>query len=444
MKIYVTDKNATFKEREEKFERVERAEMNLIKVYPKEKKQKILGIGGALTEAAAYTWSMMSQGKKNQLIDLYFGANGNQYNLCRTHIQSCDFSLGNYAYVKDNDVDLKTFSIDRDRKYLIPFIKEVLEANGEINLLASPWSPPGFMKNNGEMNHGGKLKKEFYDIWAKLIVKYIQAYAKEGIKVGRLTIQNEPMAIQQWDSCLFTGEDEKQFACGYLRKRLDEAGLQSVKLNVWDHNKDMILERTNDIFYDKQAFDSIGGIAFHWYSGDHFEALQEVRNKYPDKELIFTEGCVEYSRFSSDSQIDNAEMYAHEMIGDFKAGINGFIDWNIILDEQGGPNHDKNYCDAPVMCDTNNDTIDIRSSYYYIGHFSRFIRPGARRILVSGFTDKLEYVGFLNPDNEIILIIMNKTDKPQNFNIFCEGKLCRIQLEAHSIMTATWYAGINK
>ena len=444
MKIYVTDKNATFKEREEKFERVERAEMNLIKVYPKEKKQKILGIGGALTEAAAYTWSMMSQGKKNQLIDLYFGANGNQYNLCRTHIQSCDFSLGNYAYVKDNDVDLKTFSIDRDRKYLIPFIKEVLEANGEINLLASPWSPPGFMKNNGEMNHGGKLKKEFYDIWAKLIVKYIQAYAKEGIKVGRLTIQNEPMAIQQWDSCLFTGEDEKQFACGYLRKRLDEAGLQSVKLNVWDHNKDMILERTNDIFYDKQAFDSIAGIAFHWYSGDHFEALQEVRDKYPNKELIFTEGCVEYSRFSSDSQIDNAEMYAHEMIGDFKAGINGFIDWNIILDEQGGPNHDKNYCDAPVMCDTNNDTIDIRSSYYYIGHFSRFIRPGARRMLVSGFTDKLEYVGFLNPDNEIILIIMNKTDKPQNFNIFCEGKLCRIQLEAHSIMTATWYAGINK
>ncbi|SKA74164.1 glucosylceramidase [Clostridium sp. USBA 49] len=444
MKYYVTNENVIFQEREAKFNKVQRAEMNLIKVYPEEKRQEIFGIGGAFTEAAAYTWSRMSQDKKDKLINLYFGPKGNKYNFCRTHIQSCDFSLGNYAYVEDGDVKINTFSIERDRKYLIPFIKAALNVNKDINLLASPWSPPGFMKTNGEMNNGGKLKEEFYDSWAKLIVKYILAYKEEGISISRLTIQNEPMAKQTWDSCLFTGMEEKKFACEYLRKRLDESNLKSIKLNVWDHNKDMIIERTNEIFSDDEAFNSISGIAFHWYSGDHFEALEAVREKYPDKELIFTEGCVEYSKFSDTIQIDNAEMYAHEIIGDFKAGINGFIDWNMILDEYGGPNHVKNYCDAPIMCDTKNDSIDVKLSYYYIGHFSRYIKPGARRVLVSGFTSELEYVGFINPDNEIVLIVMNKTDKLQTYDIYCKGKLCNIQLEAHSIMTACWYENVSE
>lgn len=444
MKYYVTNENVTFEERESEFNKIERAEMNLIKIYPEEKRQEVFGIGGAFTESAAYTWSRMSKDKKDELINLYFGPQGNKYNFCRTHIQSCDFSLGNYAYVEDGDLGTNTFSIDRDRKYLIPFIKAALEVNGEISLLASPWSPPGFMKTNGEMNHGGKLKEEFYDAWAALIVKYILAYKEEGILISRLTIQNEPMAKQTWDSCLFTGLEEKEFACKHLRKKLNEAGLESLKLNVWDHNKDMIIERTNEIFCDDEAFDSISGIALHWYSGDHFEALQAVKEKYPEKEIIFTEGCVEYSKFNDAVQIDNAEMYAHEIIGDFKAGINGFIDWNLILDEHGGPNHVKNYCDAPIMCNIENDSIDVKLSYYYIGHFSRYIKPGARRVLVSGFTSNLEYVGFMNPDNEIVLIIMNKTDKLQTYDILCKDKLCKIQLEAHSIMTACWYEDISK
>lgn len=438
MKIFTTNAEVRFEEKEGEFIYSPSKEFKLLKVYPKEKRQEILGFGGAFTEASAYTWSKMSEEHKAELLELYFGEKGNQYNFCRTHIQSCDFSLGNRSYVEENDTELATFTIERDFEYQIPFIKEALKLNKDIEFLASPWSPPPFMKTNNEMNHGGKLKEEYYDAWAGIFVKYIQAYAKEGIIIKRVTIQNEPNAVQTWDSCLFNGEDERKFACDHLRKKLDEAGLDDVKINCWDHNKDLIVERCEETFSDERALKDISGIAFHWYTGDHFEALQCIRDKYPEKELIFTEGCVEYSRFATAGQSQNAEMYAHDIIGNLNAGMNGYIDWNLILDENGGPNHVGNFCDAPVMCDTTKDTVDVKLSFYYIGHFSRFVKPGARRILVSRYTDKLDCCGFLNPDGEIVVVVLNKTDEAQNFEIMVEGKTCAIETCAHSIVTACW------
>ena len=205
-----------------------------------------------------------------------------------------------------------------------------------------------------------------------------------------------------------------------------------------DHNKDLILERTGDTFTDEEADKAIQGIAFHWYSGDHFEALQAVRERYPEKELIFTEGCVEYSRFSDRTPVDFAEQYGHALIGDLNAGMNAFMDWNIILDKQGDPNHVKNFCDAPVMCDIENDTITVNLSYYYIGHFSRFIKPGARHLLTTRYTSNLECVAFRNPDGEMVLVVMNRTDKTQRFELLVEGNACKMEMEAHSIITACW------
>ena len=172
-------------------------------------------------------------------------------------------------------------------------------------------------------------------------------------------MQNEPNATQTWDSCLFTGSEEQEYVCNYLRAALDQEGHNDVKINVWDHNKERVLDRALESLSTEEAEKKIDGIAFHWYTGDHFEALAEVRNRFPEKELIFTEGCVEYSRFASDNQVAHAEMYAHDILGNFNAGMNAYLDWNIYLDELGGPNHVKNYCDAPVMCDTKNDTIDV-------------------------------------------------------------------------------------
>lgn len=436
--IYTTNAEKRYERTVREFVDRPRAEMSLIKIYPEEVRQEILGFGGALTEASAYVWSKMSGENRERLLKLYFGPGSSSYHICRTHIQSCDFSLGNRSYVEEGDAGLATFSIEGDRAYLIPFIHAVLEKDAEVQLLASPWSPPAFMKTNGEMNHGGKLKKEYYDAWAKLMVKYVEAYQKEGISISRLTLQNEPAAVQKWDSCIFTAEEERLFACEYLRRRLDEAGYGHVKLNMWDHNKDLILERTKGTLADEEAGRAIQGIAFHWYSGDHFEALQTVRERYPDKELIFTEGCVEYSGFSKRNQTDFAESYGHALIGDLNAGMNAFIDWNILLDEQGGPNHVKNFCDAPVMYDTEKEILDVKLSYYYIGHFSRFIKPGARRLLTTRYTQNLECCAFRNPDGEMVLVVMNQTDRQQKFELLADGKACRMEMEAHSILTACW------
>lgn len=438
MNVYTTNAEKRYERTVREFTDRPKAEMSLIKIYPEEVRQEIIGFGGALTESSAYVWSKMSEENKEKLLDLYFGPDSSGYRICRTHIQSCDFSLGNRSYVEEGDSELTTFSIEGDRTYMIPFIQAVLQREKEIQLLASPWSPPAFMKTNGEMNHGGKLKEEYYDSWARLIVKYVEAYEEEGIHISRLTLQNEPAAVQKWDSCIFTAEEERRFACGYLRKRLDEAGYGHIKLNMWDHNKDLILERTKGTFTDEEADKAIQGIAFHWYSGDHFEALQAVREKYPDKELIFTEGCVEYSRFSKRNETDFAESYGHALIGDLNAGMNAFIDWNILLDEQGGPNHVKNFCDAPVMYNMEQGVLDVKLSYYYIGHFSRFIKPGARRLLTTRYTQNLECCAFRNPDGEMVLVVMNQTGKPQKFELLVEGKACQMEMEAHSILTACW------
>lgn len=436
---YRSDETARYELSKLEFRTDARAEMNLIKVYPEETRQTILGFGGAFTEAAAATFDSMSEETKQEALNAYFGKDGNQYNFCRTHIQSCDFSLGNYAYIEDlEDTKLCTFSIKRDKQYLIPMIQAALEKNPDIEFLASPWSPPAFMKSNGEMNHGGVLKKEYYTMWADMMAKYVAEYHQLGIHIRHITVQNEPKATQTWDSCLYTGEEEGIFAAQYLRKSLDVLALQDVKISIWDHNKDCILERANETFSVPGARQSVEGIAFHWYTGDHFEELNAVHEKYPDKSLIFTEGCVEYSRFLNNNQVKNAEMYLHDMIGNFNQGTNGYIDWNLILNHQGGPNHVGNFCDAPMMYDQSKDQLDIKLSFYYIGHMSRFIKKGAKRILVSRYTDQIDAVGFQNPDGEIVLVLMNRTEEDKYFQICENHQVCDIKLTSHSVITLCW------
>lgn len=436
MKYYVTNEKVKFQEKEVRTAEHPKAEMKLVKIYPQITAQTILGFGGAFTEASAYVWSCMSREKQEELLELYFGEDGSHYNLGRLHIQSCDFSLGNRAYVEEGDESLETFSIKEDYNYQIPFIKAALQKGKELQFVASPWSPPAYMKSNREMNHGGRLLEKYYDRWAEIIVKYLLAYRDEGIRIQRITVQNEPAAVQTWDSCVYTGEEEAMFAVNSLRGKLNAAGLEEVRILIWDHNKDLLVERCEEAFQVTGADKAVDGIAFHWYSGDHFEALQYIHEKYPEKELIFTEGCVEYSRFASAGQTANAEMYAHDIIGNLKAGMNGFLDWNLILDEKGGPNHVGNFCDAPVMCNIKEDSIDVKLSYYYIGHFSRFIQPGAKRLLTTSYHRNLESVAFANPDGSKAAVILNASGQDVEFELFMNGRGCEMKLEAHSILTA--------
>lgn len=405
-------------------------ESELICVFPDIEYQEIKGFGGAFTEAASTTLDKMSPENRQKILRLYFDKEeGLGYNYGRVHINSCDFSLGNYTCVEEGDETLETFNIDRDKKSLIPMIKEAMEF-GDIDMFASPWSPPPFMKTTGKMNEGGKLKKEYYDLWAEYFLKFIKAYEKEGINIGTVSVQNEPKATQRWDSCVYSAEEERDFVKYHLGKKMLENG---IKILFWDHNKERIVERAKTVI-DEETQEYISGLAFHWYSGDHFEQLEMFNKMYPDKDIVFSEGCYEYSLGEADT-IKIGERYAHDMIGNLNNYCNTFCDWNLILDEKGGPNHVGNFCDAPIMADTVNDKIHIHDSYYYIGHFSRYIKKGAKRIGSSKWSQGLDTVSFKNPDESIVTIVLNMTDKEMDFHISLNGEFIKAKAEAHSIAT---------
>jgi len=408
--------------------------MHVINVYPEATGQAVEGFGGAFTEASAVNYSKLSKEDQKRFMEAYFGEEGLRYNLCRTHINSCDFALGNYCYIEDGDSELKTFSIAHDERFIIPMIKEAIKTSKSgISFLASPWSPPAFMKTNGDMNHGGKLKKEYYGAWAKYFVKYIKAYEKHGIHIERVTVQNEPMANQTWDSCIYTAKEEQEFVIDYLGPILRREGLGHVKIYVWDHNKEEAYNRVREIFSDKTAGEFISGVAVHWYTGDHFEALELIKQQYPETEILFTEGCVEYSRFGDTGEVQKAEMYAHDMIGNLKSGASGIIDWNLLLDENGGPNHAGNFCAAPVML--SGSGFEKRLTYYYIGHFSRYIKKGARKAATTRYTDRIEAVAFKNPDGEKVLIMLNRQNEAVDVSVRENGQGVCLSLEPHSIVT---------
>jgi glucosylceramidase len=410
--------------------------MQSIMVYPELEYQTLLGFGGAFTEAAGYAFSKLKDENSEKALELYFGETGIGYHLMRSHIDSCDFSLGTYCAMNDpKDLEMESFALTREEEYIFPLMRGALDkTREEFDLVLSPWSPPAFMKTNGDRVKGGKLKEEYRSLWAEYICRYIKEYEKKGFPVHRLTIQNEPAAVQSWDSCLYSAEEEKEFLRDHLYPALQKNGLGHCKLMIWDHNKERMYERAKAII-DSTTDSMVDGVAFHWYSGDHFDAIKLTREAYPKKELIFTEGCVEYSRFSA-NQLKNAQMYAHDIIGNLNAGMTGFIDWNIYLDEKGGPNHVGNYCDAPVMVDTQSGELMVKLSYDYIGHFSRYIRPGAKRIGFTKYTDQLEMTAFKNKDGSVVLVMLNRSTQELPVTVEIGDKIFRRMLPAEAIITA--------
>lgn len=410
--------------------------MHVVNVYPEVQYQKFRGFGGAFTEASAHNYAGMDSVQKEQIIRDYFSREGLDYHFGRLHMNSCDFALGNYTYIEEGDETLESFDISHDHAEIIPMILDaVQESEDPLEFLVSPWSPPAFFKTNGDMNHGGSLKKEYDQVWADYFVKFIREYEKAGIPIGYLTIQNEPQAVQTWDSCIYTAQEEGIFVRDYLGPTLERAGLKDVKIFVWDHNKEEAYQRFKDSVADEKARQYIAGAAVHWYTGDHFESLELIRRQYPDKEVFFTEGCVEYSRFADSGETQKAEMYAHDIIGNLNAGISASMDWNLLLDEKGGPNHVGNFCAAPIMCNQAENTYEKRLTYYYIGQFSRYIRPQAVRFGTTRYTDRLEVTGFKNPDGERVIIMMNKTKEEIPVALREDGQGIETLLGAHSIKT---------
>ena len=406
-------------------------------VDPSKTFQTVIGIGGALTDASAETFYKLPEGEQQEILTAYFDPqNGIGYTLGRTHIHSCDFSSESYTYVKDGDQQLDSFDISHDLQYRIPFIKAAMaKAGNHFTLFVSPWSPPAWMKDNGDMLHGGKLKPEYYESWARYYGKFIQAYEKEGIPIWGLTVQNEPLAIQTWESCNYTAEEERDFIKNYLGPALRKDGLKDKKIIIWDHNRTLMYHYASVILDDPAAAKYVWGVGYHWYVNDSFENVKRVKEAYPKTHLLFTEGCHGPFDFSKINDWQWGELYAKSMINDFNNGAEGWTDWNVLLDEKGGPNHVQNYCFAPIHADTKTGKLFYMNSYYYIGHFSKFIRPGAKRIISSSTTDELLTTAFLNQDGKIAVVVLNLSDQAQSFNLWLGGKSAKTTSPAHSIIT---------
>lgn len=416
-------------------------EANII-IDPSKTFQTFTGIGGAITDASAEVFFKLPKQKQEEFLTAYYDkTKGIGYSLMRTNINSCDFSSDSYTYVDKNDSTLNSFNIAHDLRYKIPLIKKAIATTkGNLKLFASPWSPPAWMKTNNNMLQGGKLLPQFNQSWANYYIKFIKAYEKEGVPIWGLSVQNEPLATQTWESCIYTATEERDFIKNFLGPTLKKQGLGNKKLIGWDHNRDLLFHRADVLLSDTEVAKYLWGIGYHWYetwtgSEMQFDNVKRVYETFPETNLIFTEGCVEKFDFNRTSDWSLGERYGYSMINDFNSGAVAWTDWNILLDEKGGPNHVSNFCFAPIHADTKSGNLIFTNSYYYIGHFSKFIRPGAKRIVCSSTRSQLLTTAFINLDGKVVIIVMNQDDKPISFNLCIDNKTANLTSPSHSIMS---------
>ena len=412
-----------------------------IMVDPTKTFQTIEGFGGAFTDASAATFARLSPAQKNEFLTASFDpVKGNGYTLCRTTIGSCDYSEDSYSYDPvEGDKELKYFTIEHDEAKRIPFIKAAQKvADNGIKLFASPWSPPAWMKSNHDMLYGGKLEREYDQAWADYFAKYLKAFQNEGLPLWGITVQNEPMATQIFESCVFTADEERDFVKDYLGPTLTKNNLSDVKVMIWDHNRGIMYQRVQTIYDDPAAAKYVWGAAFHWYVGDHYDNVRSVHDAYPEKHLVFTEGGLGGGSLDDavqQNQWTNAEHLAKAMINDLNNWAEGWVFWNLLLDETGGPCHVGCHGLAPIMYDSRINELVYLNTYYVFGHFSRFIKPGAKRIVATSNDDNLLTTAFRNPDGKVAVVILNVGNQPAPFRVWTDQKAVKALLPTQSIAT---------
>ncbi len=420
----------TYEETKEVNDDIYHEENNIIDIQVDIEKQRFRGFGGAFSESAGYVFSKLSPTQQDVVLDLYFSEEGLNYSYGRVPIDSCDFSLKQYSEI-ENEENIENFELKYANKYILPFIKKAYSKNNNIKLIFAPWSPPKYMKDNNNRVNGGKLKKEYYQKWATYLVSYIKQFSKKGFKVFAISSQNEPNAVQTWDSCIYSAKEEANFISKYLGPLLKENNLEEVIIIGWDHNKDTAYNRCKELNNEQDVEKYLRAIGFHWYTGDHFEQLEMIKKKYPNLLLISTENCIELTKTSNTSQ-QNAQRYAHEIIGDIKAGLDIFMDWNLLLNHQGGPNTVNNYCISPIMSNEDYSSIIINEEYHYLKHFKQL---NSSIIISSSSYDKDIEVLSAKDDKTIKTIILNTSNKKKKCNLRYNNKLLRFEINAISIIT---------
>jgi glucosylceramidase len=436
----------------------------IIELDPSQRFQTLVGIGGSFTESSAHVLKQLSPGNRDSIINAYFSRDGAAYSLTRTHINSCDFSLDHYAYTDTGDTALETFSIDHDLVDLVPLIKDAMNAPGaDFKIIASPWTAPPWMKDNNSW-YGGSLKTGMEDVWARYFVKYLEAYRDQGIDIWGLTPENEPLGNNNsWDSMHFTPESMRDFIKLHLGPELVKNGWDT-KVLIFDQNRDHVEEWVNVILGDPEAAKFVWGTAVHWYRSTYDwypETLQKVHDAFPDKHLLHSEGCVDnqvpvwqdddwyWRKEATDwgftyAREENKHLhpayvpvyrYARDIIGGLNSWLTGWVDWNIVLDTQGGPNLADNWCCAPVIARQETDEIYFTPMYYTLAQFSKYLRPGAVRIGVESELEEIMVTAVENPDGSFVAVILNQTAEPLDYVLRINGKQMKLNIPGAALQT---------
>lgn len=437
-----------------------------LKILPSQNFQTITGFGGSFTESSAFLLNQLSEKNREKILEAYFGDSGARYSLARTHMNSCDFSLSNYSYAPvADDKYLKHFSIDEDRDDIIPMIKSAMDKSTDgFKIISTPWTAPPWMKDNKSWV-GGKLLPEYYDTWALFYSKYVDAYKAEGIDIWGFTVENEPLGNgNNWESMNFTPEEMTLFVQNYLGPKLETNGKSHVKILGYDQNREHLKVWVDSMYKNDASSKYYSGTAIHWYASTYevfAEALQYAHNKAPSKYLIQTEACIDaevpkwqddawyWSKEATDWGWDWAPeedkkfhpkyvpvyRYARDIIGCLNNWVNGWIDWNMVLDRQGGPNWFKNWCVAPVIVDPAADEVYFTPLYYTMAHFSKYIRPGAKRIGFELSDDSLLATAAINPDGSIVVVLLNESIESKKITLSLEEKTANISIDAQAIQT---------
>lgn len=461
--VYETSSNGNKLKKISEFPSVEEAVA--IQLLPDEKYQTITGFGGSFTESSAYLLNQLSLKNRHLILDAYFGSEGAKYSLTRTHINSCDFSLSNYSYAPvAGDTALENFSIAEDQDDIIPMIKEAMAISEDgFKILSSPWTAPPWMKDNKHWC-GGKLLPEYYDTWALFFSKYIDAYKNEGIDIWGLTVENEPLGNNSnWESMHYTPEEMVEFVSNHLGPKLS-ADNHDVKILGYDQNRDELKEWADIMYKDEESSKYFDGMAIHWYASTYDympDVLQYTHDKAPNKLMIQSEACVdaEVPHWNDDAWYWKKEAtdwgwdwapddqkhlhpkyvpvyrYARDIIGCLNNWVQGWVDWNMVLDRQGGPNWANNWCLAPVIVDPEKDEVYLTPMYYTLAHFSKYIRPGAVRIGFENSDKDLMMTAAQNPDGSIALVLLNMTLESKNMKLSLGDRSVNIQISGQAIQT---------
>lgn len=493
---------------------------NTIKIHPSIIKQEIDGIGSSFTEASAFVLAHLDKEKRAEVMSKIFGEDGANFSLTRTHIGSCDFCVeGKYSYLdKKGDTKLKSFSIDPDKKGfdpkkysgiqdpsydLLPMIQEALEIknkqkDNELRIVASAWTAPSWMKDieewyikgTPENNHqgtGGTLKPKYEETYADYLIKYLNAYKSEGVKIWGITPVNEPHGNNgQWESMHFTAESQNQFIKKYLGPKLLKSGFKDLNLLIYDQNRDGLEHWADVILGDDETSKFVYGSAVHWYESTnkvYEDEFERVNAKFPDHAIIHTEGCIDDLgkdapggiidplRFKEKEWFDNdsfwwnenatdwaysatwqavimedhpiytpVHRYARNIIISIDHWLTGWIDWNVVLDKKGGPNHVGNFCGAPIMIDTESKQVYYTPIYYILAQFSRTIRPGDKAVqtekTLDGLdNDALHACATINDSNLLTVQLLNTTKEPIEFSLQFDDQYALIKMVPNSVQT---------